>query len=48
MIPVLISFEISIWKVSFMAVIAVYHCAELVHFSTLNIILSSKTFPQSI
>ena len=31
-----------------MPVIAVYHCTQLVHFSTQNIILSSKTSPVSI
>ena len=43
MIPVLLSSAISILKVSLRSLIAVYHCAQLVHFSTLNIILSSKS-----
>ena len=48
MIPDLLSSAILILKVSFRQVIAVYHCAQLVHFSTLNIILSTKTSPLSI
>ena len=45
MIPDLLSSKISIYKVSFRSVIAVHHCAQLVHFSTKNTILSSKTSP---
>ena len=45
MIPDLLSSAISTKKVSFRSVIAVYHCAQLVYFSTENIILSSKTSP---
>ena len=48
MIPDLLSSAILILKVSFRQVIAVYHRAQLVHFSTLNIILSTKTLPFSI
>ena len=43
MIPDLLNSEISIYWVSFRSVIAVHHCAQLVHFSTENINLSSKT-----
>ena len=42
MIPDLLSSAISIQKVSFRSVIAVYHCAQLVHFSTENITLKLK------
>ena len=45
MIPDLLSSAISIYWVSFRSVIAVHYCAQLVHFSTENIILSSKTSP---
>ena len=45
MIPELVSSVIFIYKVSFRSVIAVHHCAQLVHFSTENLILSSKTSP---
>ena len=45
LIPDLLSCAISISKVSFKSVIAVDHSAKLVHFSTENIILSSKTSP---
>ena len=45
MIPDLLSSTISIYKVSFRSVIAVHHCAKLVHFSTENTIFSSKTLP---
>ena len=45
MIPNLLSSAISIQKVSFRSVIAVHQCAQLVHFSTENTILSSKTSP---
>ena len=45
MIPDLLSSPISILKVSFKSAIALYHWAQLVHFSTQNIILSSKTSP---
>ena len=44
-IPNLLSSAISIQKVYFRSVIAVHHCAQLVHFSTENTILSSKTSP---
>ena len=40
MIPDLLSSSISIQKVSFRSVTAVHHCAQLVHFSTENTILS--------
>ena len=43
MIPDLLSSAISIEKVSFRSVIVVHHCAQLVHFSTENTILSSKS-----
>ena len=43
MIPDLLSSAISIQKVSFRSVIVVHHCAQLVHFSTENTILSSKS-----
>ena len=43
MIPDLLSSAISIYWVSFRSVNAVHYCAQLVHFSTENIILSSKT-----
>ena len=42
MIPDLLSSAISMQKVLFRSVIAVHHCAQLVHFSTENTILSSK------
>ena len=45
LIPDLLSSAISIYWVSFRSVIAVHYCAQLVHFSTENIILSSKTSP---
>ena len=45
LIPELVSSGIFIYKVSFMSVIAVHHCNQLVHFSNENIILSSKTSP---
>ena len=45
MIPDMLSSAISIYCVSFGSVIAVRYCAQLVHFSTENIILSSKTSP---
>ena len=45
MIPDMLSSAISIQKVSFRSVIAVHHCSQLVHFSTENLILSSKTSP---
>ena len=45
MIPDLLSSAISIKKVSFWSVIAAHHFAQLVHFSTENTILSSKTSP---
>ena len=45
MIPDLLSSTISIYWVSFRSVIAVHYFAQLVHFSTENIILSSKTSP---
>ena len=45
MIPDLLTSAISIYKISFRVVIAVHHCAQLVQFSTENIILSSKTSP---
>ena len=40
--------SISSLKVFFKSLIAVYHSAQLVHFFTQNIILSSKTSPLSI
>ena len=45
MIPQLLNSAISIKKVSFRSVVAVHHCAQLVHFATENSILSSKTSP---
>ena len=45
LIPDLLSSGISIYCVSFRSVIAVRYCAQLVDFSTENIILSSKTSP---
>ena len=45
MIPDLLSSAISIYCVSFRSVFAVHHFAQLVHFSTEKIILSSKTSP---
>ena len=45
LIPELVNCAIFIYKVSFMFVIAEHHFAQLVHFSTENIILSSKTSP---
>ena len=42
MIPDLLSSAISNLNVSFRSVIAVHHCAQLVHFSTENSILSCK------
>ena len=45
MIPDLLSSAISILKVSFIYVMGVHHCAQLVHFSTENTIFSSKTSP---
>ena len=48
MIPDLLCSAISNQKVSFRSVIAVHHCAQLVHFSTENSILSCKTSPWSI
>ena len=48
LIPELVSSAIFIYKVSFMSVIAVHHYAQRVHFSTENLILSSKTSPLSI
>ena len=47
MIPDLLSYAISGYKVSFRSVIALYHYAQLVNYSTQNIILSSKTSPLS-
>ena len=48
MIPDLLSSAMTIKKVCFQPAIALYHCAQLVHFSTQNNILSSKTSPLSI
>ena len=45
MIPDLLSSAISIYWVSFRSVFVVHYCAQLVHFSTQNIILSFKTSP---
>ena len=45
MIPDLLSGAISIYTVSFRSLIAVHHCVQLVHFSTENLILTSKTSP---
>ena len=45
LIPDLLSSAISIYCVSFRSVIAVRYCAQLVDFSTENIILSSKMSP---
>ena len=45
LIPDLLSSAISIYCVSFRSVIAVRYCAQLVNFSTENIILTSKTSP---
>ena len=45
MIADLLSSPISIYKLSFRTAIAIYHWAQLVLFSTQNIILSSKTSP---
>ena len=42
-IPDFLTSAISIQKVSFRSVIAVHHCAHLVHFSTENTILSFKS-----
>ena len=45
MIADFLSSPIWIQKLSFRSAIAMYHWAQLVHFSTQNIILSSKTSP---
>ena len=45
MIADLLSSPISILKLSFRSAIAIYNWAQLVHFSTQNLILSSKTSP---
>ena len=45
LIPEFLTSANSIQKVSFRSVIAVHHCVQLVHFSTENLILSSKTSP---
>ena len=44
----LLSSPISIQKLSFRSAIAIYNWAQFVHFSTQNLILSSKTSPLSI
>ena len=48
MIHDLLISAISSYKVSFRSLIVVYNSAQLVHFCTQNIILSSKTSPLSI
>ena len=48
MIRDLVTSAMTIKKVSFRPAIALYHCAQLVHFSTQNIILNSKTSQISI
>ena len=45
MIPEFLSSPISIQKVSFRSVIPICHCAQVVHLTTENIILRSKTSP---
>ena len=48
MIPDLLNSAMTIKKVCFRPAIKLYHCAQLVHFSTQNNIFSSKTSPLSI
>ena len=48
MIPDLLSSAMTIKKVCLRPAISFYHCNQLFHFSTQNIILSSKTSPLSI
>ena len=48
MIPDSLKSPVSIYKVSFRSVIAIYHCVKLVQFSPENVILSSQTSLWSI